>query len=162
MNFKSIWQASLLKYAQDASVFLLRLWLAQEFLLAALQKLKAGAHPPPWFATLDFPLPLSWLGPQLNWLAASYGELIFGLALVVGIFTRLAALGLLLITYVAVYTVHFDLGWAGWQLIETEAGNGFKVPLMMGLMLFMLATQGAGKWSLDVFIKHGQRGALRR
>ncbi len=158
MNFKHIWRESRHKPMQNMSILLLRLWLAQEFLYAAFQKLMSGMHPPSWFATLDFPWPLIWLGPQLNWLAASYGELLFGLALVAGIFTRMAALGLLFITYVAVYTVHFDLGWAGWRLIETDAGNGFKVPLMMGLMLFILAANGAGEWSLDGMFKRDGPG----
>jgi len=45
--------------------------------------------------------------------------------------------------------VHFDLGWAGWRAIETDEGLGFKVPLMLGLMLFAVLTQGPGRFSLD-------------
>jgi putative oxidoreductase len=66
-----------------------------------------------------------------------------------GLFSRFAALGLLYITYVAVNTVHFDLGWAGWNQIETESGLGFKVPLMVAIMLFAVLTQGAGRYALD-------------
>ena len=133
---------------QDMALLLLRLWLAQEFLFAAWQKSRYGLPAPDWFVQLDLPWPLNWLGPQFNWLAASMGEWVLGLALLAGFYTRMASVGLLFITWVAVYSVHFDLGWAGWRQIETEQGNGFKVPLMMGLMLLVLVSHGAGRWTL--------------
>lgn len=148
MNFKPTWLIPLHSHLHDLSLLALRLWLAQEFLFAAMQKLSAGPLPPMWFLDVTLPVPLAWFGPQFNWLAAGVTELVFGLALLAGVFTRLAALGLLFITFVAVYAVHFDLGWAGWRLIETDAGNGFKVPLMIALMLLLLVGAGAGKWSL--------------
>lgn len=131
------------------SLVLLRLWLAQEFVHAAFQKLSGGWMPPAWFVDLTLPPLLAWLGPQINWLVAGVGELVLGLALALGLFTRLAACGLLLITWVAVYAVHFDLGWAGWRQIETDAGQGFKLPLMIALMLLTLVAHGGGKWSAE-------------
>lgn len=158
MNSKTTWRGRLHKHSQDLSLFLLRLWLGQEFLYAASQKWLLGLQPPDWFAQLDFPWPLTWLTPSLNWLAAGVGELVFGLALVAGVFTRTSAMALLFITWVAVYTVHFDLGWAGWRQIETEQGNGFKVPLMIGLMLLVLVAQGAGRWSITAVLhRHRNR-----
>ena len=136
-------------HMRDLGLLALRLWAAQEFLLAGWTKLSAGASVPAWFSHLDFPFPHHLLGAQLNWLAAGCGEVVLGLLLLLGWQSRLAALGLLYITYVAVYTVHFDLGWAGWRAIETEQGQGFKVPLMLGLMLFAVLTQGPGRYSLD-------------
>jgi putative oxidoreductase len=76
-------------------------------------------------------------------------ESMLGLALIVGVYSRLASWALLYVTYVAVYTVHFDLGWAGWNQIDTEQGLGFKVPLMLGLMLFTIVSQGPGRFSVD-------------
>lgn len=127
----------------------LRLFVAQEFLQAGLMKISAGFTAPEWFSGLNFPPMLAWLGPDLNWIAAGFGEVIFGAALALGLLGRLAALGLLFITWVAVYTVHFDLGWAGWNQIDTDGGLGFKVPLMLGLMCLAVLTQGSGRWSLD-------------
>lgn len=154
MNFKPTWSAPLQQLTIDGTLFLLRLWLAQEFLYAAWQKLSGGFSPPDWFAQLDFPFPLHWLPASLNWAAAGLGELTLGLALLLGFCPRLAALGLLYITGVAVYTVHFDLGWAGWRVIEADAGNGFKVPLMMALMLLVLLADGAGRWSIEHLLAH--------
>lgn len=130
----------------------LRLFVAQEFVQAGWMKLSAGLTAPEWFAGLDFPAVLAWLGPDLNWAAAGFGEVAFGLALALGLAGRLAALGLLFITWVAVYTVHFDLGWAGWNQIESDAGQGFKVPLMLGLMILALLLQGMGRLSLDAWL----------
>jgi len=133
----------------DWGLLALRLWAGQEFLLAGYTKLSAGLPAPAWFAGLSFPFPHTLLGADLNWVMAGGLELALGLALILGLMTRLAALGLLYITYVAVYTVHFDLGWAGWNQIETEHGLGFKVPLMLGIMLLALLTQGGGRLAVD-------------
>jgi len=129
----------------------LRLFVAQEFLQAGWMKLSAGLTAPEWFAGLDFPPVLAWLGPDLNWVFAGFGEVAFGLALALGLAGRLASVGLLFITWVAVYTVHFDLGWAGWNQIETEGGQGFKVPLMLAIMIVAVLTQGPGRFSLDAW-----------
>lgn len=134
---------------RDLGLLGLRLWLAQEFIQAGWVKLAAGPTPPEWFATLMLPWPVSLLGTQVNWLAAGVVECLAGVALLVGLYSRLAALALLFVTWVAVASVHFDLGWAGWNQIETDAGQGFKVPLMLALMLLAILTQGPGRWSLD-------------
>ncbi|MFZ1417134.1 MAG: DoxX family protein [Burkholderiaceae bacterium] len=107
---------------------------------------------------MRFPLPFSLLPASLNWGLVGMTELIFGLALLLGLFSRLSALILLIVTYVAVYSVHFDLSWSGWNQIETEDGLGFKVPLMIGIMLLVVLGQGAGRWSLDRWICYLKRG----
>lgn len=148
MNSLHFWLAKLTDKIRDLGLLALRLWAGQEFLVAGYTKLSGGIHAPEWFAGLPFPFPLHFLGPDLNWVMAGTGEIVFGIALLIGLYSRLAALGLLFITFVAVYTVHFDLGWAGWNQIETEAGLGFKVPLMLAIMLFAIVTQGGGRFSV--------------
>lgn len=132
--------------------FVLRLWLAQEFIQAGWLKLGDGWTAPDWFRELSFPLPVSLLPADVNWVTAGLLETGLGLLLLLGLFGRLASLGLLFVTWVAVYSVHFDLGWAGWNQIEADAGQGFKVPLMIGLMLLALLAGGMGKWSLDEWL----------
>lgn len=146
------------KHISDISLWVIRIWLAQEFLYASYQKLSGGFTPPEWFSDLRFPLPFSLLPASLNWGLVGMTELIFGLALLLGLFSRLSALILLIVTYVAVYSVHFDLSWSGWNQIETEDGLGFKVPLMIGIMLLVVLGQGAGRWSLDRWICYLKRG----
>jgi putative oxidoreductase len=130
-------------------LLLLRLWAGQEFALAGYRKLSSGWEAPAWFSGLDFPIPVSWLPANLNWGVAAIAELVLGVALVLGLASRISAMGLIAITYVAVYSVHFDLGWAGWNQIDSDAGLGFKVPLMLGIMLAAIVSQGPGRWSLD-------------
>lgn len=131
-------------------LFGLRLWLAQEFFLAGWRKIGDGQwQAADWFAGLSFPFPVSALPADVNWVLAGGGEVLFAMALVLGIYGRLAATGLLFVTWVAVYSVHFDLGWAGWNQIDTDEGQGFKLPLMMAIMLLALVGQGMGQWSLD-------------
>ena len=132
----------------DTGLLLLRLWVGYEFFSAGWIKLQ-DLTPPSWFVGLNFPFPNSLLSPTLNWGAAGLLESLLGLALIVGLYSRLASWALIYVTYVAVYTVHFDLGWAGWNQIDTDQGLGFKVPLMLGLMLFAIVSQGAGRFSID-------------
>lgn len=135
----------------DIGLLGLRLWLGYEFGFAGWTKLQ-NFQAPEWFAGLAFPLPLQGFSTNSNWVSAGISETVFALMLILGLGTRLASLGLLFVTYVAVYTVHFDLGWSGWNQIETEQGLGFKVPLMLALMLLTLVTQGAGKYALKGWV----------
>jgi putative oxidoreductase len=128
-------------------LWLLRLWLAQEFGRAGWTKLAGGWQAPEWFAGLAFPPPLAWLPPDLNWGLAAVTEGLAAAALLLGWPVRLAASALLFVTGVAVYAVHFDLGWAGWDQIDTPDGQGFKVPLMIALMLLVLLERGPGRWA---------------
>lgn len=166
MNLLLIWGEKVQTYMHDLGLLGLRVWAGQEFLFAGWTKLSTGGSAPAWFAGLDFPFIHQFLGAQLNWLGAGIGELVLGFLLLLGYKSRFAALGLMYITYVAVYTVHFDLGWAGWRVIETDAGQGFKVPLMLGLMLFAVLTQGPGRFSMDAaqasMSPKSHRGASRR
>ncbi len=153
MSLRNFWRAQAPEWLAGSGLLLLRAWAGQEFLLAGLTKLQGGLHAPEWFAALDFPFPLHWLTADLNWLVAGIGETVLAIALLVGFGARLAALGLLYITYVAVWTVHFDLGWQGWNEIQTEQGLGFKVPLMLAVMLMAILTQGSGHFSLDAWMR---------
>ncbi len=157
MNSLLSWRAKALELVRDLGLLGLRLWLAQEFVKAGYTKLAGGLDAPEWFAGLDFPPVVAWLPVQANWVAAGVGELVLGTAILLGLFSRASAIGLLFITYVAVYTVHFDLGWAGWNQIDADAGQGFKVPLMLALMLWTILTQGAGRFALDAWPALSQR-----
>lgn len=137
------------EHLHAAGLLLMRLWLAQEFLLAGYTKLSAGLTAPQWFSGLDFPFPVSLLPASINWVLAGSGEVLLALLLAAGWFGRLASAGLLFITWVAIYSVHFDMGWAGWNQIETDAGYGFKLPLMMAIMLLALLSGGMGRWAID-------------
>lgn len=161
MNSWTTWRAKAPELLQDLGLLGLRLFVGQEFLLAGWTKLSGGLQPPEWFAGLVFPFPHDLLGPQFNWLAAGVGELVLGTALILGLHSRLAALGLIYITYVAVYTVHFDLGWAGWNQIETEQGLGFKVPLMLAFMLLAVLTQGGGQYAFDAWRRRVRAEVLK-
>ena len=151
MNFLLSWREKALEAAADLGLLGLRVWVAQEFIQSGLVKVSGGWQAPEWFAQLDFPDLVAWLGPDLNWAVAGWGELALGVAVLLGLFSRASAVGLLFITWVAVYTVHFDLGWVGWNQIETEQGQGFKVPLMLGLMLLAIVTQGPGRYAVDAW-----------
>lgn len=75
-------------------------------------------------------------------------EFLAPLALLFGVVSRLAALGIATIMVVATLTVHlqhgFFMNWFGQQ-----AGEGFEYHLLaLGLALVVIV-QGAGRWSVD-------------
>lgn len=161
MNLKCLFNSKPLPWLDGLGLLALRIWVGQVFLLAGYQKLSAGWLAPEWFAELSFPFPQSMLPVNLNWGVAGIGEVSLGLLILAGATTRLASLGLLYITFVAVYTVHFDLGWAGWNQIETDAGQGFMVPLMLAIMLLTILGQGAGQFSWDAVWQRKQMNRQR-
>ncbi len=151
MNSPNFWRVQAPEWTTGVALLLLRIWVGQEFLIAGLTKLQGGLSAPDWFVGLEFPFPHPLLSPDLNWLAAGIGETVLAVALLLGSGSRLASLGLLYITYIAICSVHFDLGWHGWNQIETDQGLGFKVPLMLTVMLLAILAQGAGAFSVDAW-----------
>lgn len=136
----------------------LRLIMFWEFWEAGTKKLR-GEN---WFAEIPwadwqagFPWPFSILPAELNWLFATWGELIFSVLVLLGLFTRFAALSLLVITVVATAAVHWPAEWTsltelwkGYVITAKNAGN-FKLPLLFVVILLPLIFHGGGKVSLD-------------
>jgi len=84
----------------------------------------------------DYALPL--VKPEIAAYAATYGEHLFPILLVLGLFTRVSALALLVMTSIIEIFVYPDawpthLSWAG--------------------LLLPLVALGGGKWSLDSALK---------
>jgi putative oxidoreductase len=132
---------------------LLRVILFYEFFFPGMGKLKGDN----WFTGINekFPFPFNQFSADFNWLVAGYGEVIFSVLILLGLFTRFAAVSLLVITGVAVAAVHWpeswnSLGqlWEGYGIKSSDAGN-FKLPLLYALMFIALIFHGAGKLSLD-------------
>ncbi len=93
--------------------------------------------------SMHLPAPLAFL--------AIAAEFLGSLGLIVGLFSRLAALGIAANMVVAILTVHaangFFMNWAG-----NQKGEGFEYHLLaLGLALIVMV-QGAGAASLDGLI----------
>lgn len=136
----------------------LRLIMFWEFWESGMTKLK-GEN---WFAEIPwadwqkgFPWPFSLVSADLNWLAATWGELVFSVLILFGLFTRFSALSLIVITVVATAAVHWPVDWstAGelWKgyVITASASGNFKLPLLFVIILLPLVFHGGGKVSLD-------------
>jgi len=153
----------------------LRILLAHEFIAAGLRKLGAGlGEAPGWFANQDFPVPFGLLSAELNWMMVTLGELVAGLALLLGLFTRFFAFVLIVITIVAIAAVHWPESWDSlgqlWEgysvsrvMDDGEFRGNFRIPLLFLAMLLPLLFTGAGKLSVDQAIVQlvGQAGEHR-
>ena len=136
----------------------LRLIMFWEFLESGLEKLN-GEN---WFGTVPwadwqvgFPFPFNLIPTDLNWLAATCGELILSVMVLLGLFTRFAAFSLLIITVVAMIAVHWPNDWDSmatlWQgyVISNSAYGNYKLPLLFIIILLPLIFHGGGKLSAD-------------
>lgn len=125
-------------------LLVLRLFAAYEFLESGLQKWN-GEN---WFAEItdQFPFPFNLLPDSLNWNLAMGAELLLPVLLIIGLATRLSALGLIVVTAVAWAAVHADAGY-------NVCDNGYKMALIYIVVLIPLLLQGAGGLSLDALLK---------
>lgn len=137
---------------------LLRLFMAWEFWESGITKLR-GQN---WFADIPwaswqqgFPWPFDKLPLDLNWQLATWGEIVFSLLILFGLFTRFAAVSLIVITAVATAAVHWPAEWSsleelwkGYAITAKGFGN-FKLALIFIVMLLPLVFHGGGKLSLD-------------
>ncbi len=90
--------------------------------------------------------------PEVMAVLVAISEMVFGLFLVLGFLTRLMALGLMVITLVALFTVELKtipegldlMTWYSWLLYLPQSGYI--------LMALLLVVQGSGPWSIDLYI----------
>lgn len=126
-------------WGRDESLLATRLILAYGFFTPAMTKFSNIEGVAQWFGTLGIPFPL------INAYMAAGTEFAGVILLTLGLLTRFIALPLMIIMVVAIGTVHWEHGFSA-------AENGFEIPLYYLLFLFLLATHGAGKWSVDRWI----------
>ena len=136
----------------------LRLILAWEFGEAGFEKL----HGSNWFADISFPFPFNLVPPDISWGMATYVEIIGAFALALGLATRFFSLSFIILTIVAIAAVHWPAEWSTFSELLTgyrisdKAGDGFgnyKLPLLLLIMLLPLLFSGAGKFSVDYWLR---------
>jgi putative oxidoreductase len=116
-----------------------RLWVGWQFLKSGWLKVTN------WDVTLElfnseYQVPL--LSPTAAAIAGAFGELFFPTLLVLGLFTRVGAVGLFAVNALALYSYWHVLGQDGY-----EAARGQHY--LWGFMTLVIATCGAGFFSLD-------------
>lgn len=131
----------------------IRLLMAYEFGKAGLAKFNGNN----WFANVqdNFPFPFNVIPVEISWFLATWAEILGGLCLVLGLFTRFWALSLIVLTIVAIGGVHWPDDWnslaelwKGYSVSDKGFGN-YRIPLLFLVMLLPLVFSGAGRLSLD-------------
>ena len=131
---------------EDEHLFISRVTLGTIFFAHGLQKTLGWFGGPgyagimQWFTQQHIPAPLAWL--------AIMAELLGGLGLIVGLLTRIAALGIVVNMVVATLTVGLSNGlFMNW--FANQRGEGIEFYLLAIVLGLTLIVQGAGPWSLD-------------
>jgi putative oxidoreductase len=131
----------------------LRLLLGWDYFESGLEKLQ-GKN---WFADIQdrFPFPFNVVPPAWGWQLATWFELLGGVALVLGLGTRFFSVSLIVLTWVAIASVHWPAEWhtlgglmQGYVFTDKGMGN-FKLPVLFIGMLLPLVFMGPGRLSLD-------------
>ena len=145
--------AALAQIGEWVGLLPLRLLLAWEFGEAGVMKL-GGEN---WFGSVrdDFPFPFNVVPVDISWLLATWTELLGGIGLALGLFTRFWSAGLILLSVVAIAGVHWPAEWnslselwQGYAISDRGFGN-YKLPLLFIVMLIPLLLLGAGRLSVD-------------
>ncbi|MBI4040299.1 MAG: DoxX family protein [Deltaproteobacteria bacterium] len=134
------------KPCPDTASLILRLVIGSTFIMHGSQKVLGafGGHGlegvAQFLTQLGFPM------PTLMAYLLGYTEFLGGIALVLGLGTRIFALLLSFAMVVAIFSVHWKNGFFGSQ-------GGFEYPFVILGGTLALAAMGCQKWGLDCWIK---------
>jgi len=122
----------------------IRFLLAWEFWDSGVEKFNGDN----WFDDIksSFPFPFNLIPTNISWFISTWFELLGAIALVLGLGSRFTAFSLIILDVVAWVSVHADNGY-------NVCSNGFKLPLIYLLMFIPILLSGAGRLSLDYYIK---------
>jgi putative oxidoreductase len=95
-------------------------------------------------SALAIPTPLGY--------AAALTEFLGGIALVLGLFTQPAALGILVTMAVAIFKVHGPAGFFLNTSHDPKRGDGFEYSLTLGMIALVVMILGGGAYSLDAVL----------
>jgi putative oxidoreductase len=124
-----------------------RLWVSWQFLKSGWLKLTT------WDVTLElfrseYQVPL--LPPELAAAVGTFGELFFPVLLILGLLTRVGALGLFAVNVLAVVSYWHVLGSEGYEAALAQH-------VLWGFMLTVIAIFGGGAFSLDRLSARGKQ-----
>jgi putative oxidoreductase len=119
-----------------------RLWVSWQFLNSGWLKLSNWDTTIELF-TSEYHVPV--LPPMAAAIAGTFGELFFPILLVLGLFTRVGALGLFAVNAMALYSYWHVLG-------GDDFGAARGQHYLWGYMLLVIATCGGGLFSLDTWL----------
>ena len=135
---------------QPLALLLMRLALGAIMVAHGYGKVFGGLHHhAQMVASLGLP---AWLG-----YVSAFTEFFGGLLILVGLFTRVAALGVGFDLFVAIWKVHLHNG-----LIGRPDRPGYEFALAAFALAFALIFFGAGPIAIDHVLRGGGRGASRR
>ena len=132
--------------AEDVAVTGLRVMVGIIFAVHGALKVMDVPGTVQGFAQLGIPY------PQYAVYLAIAGEFLGGLGILVGLLTRVAALGAMCSMAVAIGYAHLDHGLLA-------KNGGWEYPLVLALVALYFVTHGAGPASIDALIKRGRRSA---
>ena len=130
---------NILQNFQSTALLLARLAVAYGFFEPAINKWKDIGAIADWFGSMGMPF------PTLNAYMAATTEIVGVVLLTLGLFIRVISVPLMVVMVVAITMVHLGNGFSA-------GDNGFEIPLYYLLFLFIFASHGAGKFSLDYFL----------
>ncbi|HEY6766142.1 MAG TPA: DoxX family protein [Candidatus Sulfotelmatobacter sp.] len=134
---------ALLRYLdrlQPLALLVMRLTLGAIMLVHGSHKVFGGLHQHAHFvASLGFP---EWMG-----YLSAFTEFLGGLLILAGLFTRAAAFAICLNLIVAIWKVHWHVGFA--------VDHGMEFPLAVATIAFALVFFGGGPISIDHILRGG-------
>ena len=136
-----------MKTNSDSGLLILRLALGGIMFVHGSQKLLGWFDGPGiagfvgWMASMHVPVWAAWL--------AIIAEFFGGLGIILGLLTRLAALGIAFQMLVAITMIHWKVGFfMNWGSVA-KRGEGWEYPLLILAGALALVLTGPGSWAIQ-------------